>query len=89
MLCWGEAPPQQEYVLNSLRSARMTMDCLLALLYNVKLDIRKDEQSILETSTSHTLSRRNKKKKGFGFMYAYVPRACLMPTEAKREQQIS
>lgn len=68
----------------------MTMDCLLALLYNVILDIRKDEQIILETSISHTLSRRNKKKKKeFAFMYAYVPRACLMPTEAKREQQIS
>jgi len=67
----------------------MTMDCLLALLYNVILDTRKDEQITLETSTSHTLSKETRKKKEFAFMYASVPCACLMPTEAKREQQIS
>lgn len=45
----------------------MRMGCLLALLHNVILDTREDEQVILETSTWHTRSQTNKQtKKEYG-----------------------
>lgn len=84
----GWRPPQQECVLNShAEVCTRTMDCLLALLHTVTLDIRKDEQITLETSTSHTLSKETRKKKDLPFCMPLYPVRVWCPQKPKESSR--